>query len=327
MGGHIVIAPGSINVDLILKTDVLRGPKTFQGRYCESQGGKGANQAVAARRASVGDRGVHLLGCVGDDDWGAQSLASLRAAGVDTGLVRTTDRCRTGVVMEYLYGDGEVTIGLGLGANDEVRVADVDAARSVIEDAALLMTQIENPLDAVTHALGVARDAGVVTFLDPSVVPEGDRRRRLDAEVLPRVDIIAPNRSEAQALSGIGVVDDDSALAAAHALAAQASVVVLTRGGDGAVLVRGDEARIVRGLTVAAIDGGAAGDTFRGALGTALVEAMESANVGLAGLAFDALVHAVRFANAAAALCVTRPGAYPAIPLRAEIDTMMESVS
>lgn len=301
MGSHIVIAPGSINVDLILRTDVLKGPKTFRGRYSESQGGKGSNQAIAARRAGDG-RQVYLLGAVGQDSWGRQALAALRDAGVDTRCVRRDATAPTGVVMEYLYADGEVTIGLEPGANDRVSV------------------------DAVEHTLRLARAAGVVTCLDPSVVPVADaERRRLFDDILPHVDLIAPNRSEAEELTGISVDDDDSAVAAARSLLNHVPVVVLTRGVDGALVARADETRFVRGFVVDSIDGGAAGDTFRGALGLALAEARETDALPLTDLPFDALVDAARFANAAAAICVTRAGACGSIPTRPEITTQLAS--
>lgn len=324
MGGHIAVAPGSINIDLILKTGSLKGPKTFRGQYAESLGGKGSNQAVAARLASGQQRPVYLLGCVGRDAWGAQALEKLRARGVDTHHVRVTDAAPTGVVMEYLYGDGEVTIGLGLGANTEVTAADVEAARPMIESAAVLLCQIENPIESVVRALELGRAGGAVTFLDPSVVPDpGPDRDRLFEHILPHVAIVAPNRSEALALTGVSVEDDASALEATRALLARVSVVIVTRGRDGALVVCGDDHYFARGHRVTAIDGGAAGDTFRGAFCTALTETMERQDSGLDGLAFEDLCGALEFANAAAALCVTGSGAYPSIPEREEIDAFV----
>ncbi|MFH1569824.1 MAG: PfkB family carbohydrate kinase [Gemmatimonadota bacterium] len=321
MGSHIAVAPGSINIDLILKTDVLRGPKTFRGDYTESQGGKGSNQAVAARLASDHRREVYLLGCVGRDAWGAQALDKLRAAGVNTELVRVTEACRTGVVMEYLYGDGEVTIGLGLGANGEVTVADVEGAGEVIGSAVVHLCQIESPIAAVERALSLARAGGAATVLDPSVVPApGPDRDRLFERLLPLVDVLAPNRSEAQALTGVAVDGDASAREAAAALLRHAPVALITRGRDGALVARGSQCEMVRGLRVDALDGGAAGDTFRGAFCAALAEALQRRGGRLADLAFSELVAAAELANAAAALCVTRPGAYPSIPGREEIE-------
>ncbi len=327
MGAQITIAPGSINVDLILRTDVRKGPKTFRGRYAESQGGKGSNQAIAACRAGNG-RPVYLVGAVGLDRWGEQALAALRAAGVDTRFVRCDPTAPTGIVMEYLYGDGEVTIGLEPGANDCVTVADVERARPIIESSALLLGQLETPLDAVEHTFRLARSTGTATCLDPSVVPVADeQRRRLFDNILPMVDLLAPNRSESAELTGVRVTDDGTALEAARRLLDHVPIVVLTRGADGALLVRGAQVHFVRGLDVDAMDGGAAGDTFRGALALALAEALETHTRPLVDLPFAALVDAVLFANAAAAICVTRPGACPSIPQRDEITALLASAT
>ena len=100
MGAHICIAPGSINLDLILRTDILRGPKTFKGQYTESQGGKGANEAVTIRLASNQEREVYLVGCVGRDIRGDYALEKLKAKGVNTEFIKVTDKCETGVVLE-----------------------------------------------------------------------------------------------------------------------------------------------------------------------------------------------------------------------------------
>lgn len=316
----LVVAPGSINVDLILRTDVCKGPKTFRGDYRESQGGKGSNQALAGRRA----RGlpVTLVGAVGDDAWGQRAIEVLDDSGVDVQHVRrgTTP---TGVVMEYLYADGEVTIGLAPGANDTVAVADVDAARAVIEGARVLLTQLETPLDAVAHALTLARAAGTATILDPSVVPStpADRRRLFD-EILPLVDVLAPNRSEAFELTGIAVEDDASARRAAAALREHVAVVLLTRGPGGAMLSRCDDAWFLRGHTVDGIDGGAAGDTFRGAFAADLAQRLD-ARGHIGDLCDDDWLDAARVGNAAAALCVTRRGAAESIPLADDIAGML----
>lgn len=324
MGKHIVVAPGSINIDLILKTDALKGPKTFKGNYRESQGGKGSNQAVAARLASGGSREVYLVGCVGSDAWGEQAVQKLNERGVNTTHVRATDQAPTGVVMEYLYGDGEVTIGLGLGANSEVMVADIEGARPEIEAAAVLLCQIENPLPTLQRAVELGQSNGTVICLDPSVVPEPGKDRDLFfGRVLPHVDIVAPNRSEALALTGIEVSGDASALEAARALLQTVHVAIITRSSEGALIARDGEHYFARGHRVAAIDGGAAGDTFRGAFGAALAEAMETRGSALPDLAFEDLAGALDMANAAAALCVTRAGAYPSIPTREDIDAFI----
>ncbi|MEW6753592.1 MAG: ribokinase [Candidatus Latescibacterota bacterium] len=321
MGGHIAVAPGSINIDLILKTGSLRGPKTFRGAYTESQGGKGSNQSVAARLASGHQRQVYLVGCVGRDEWGDQSLGKLQEAGVNTDFVRVAHTRRTGLVMEYLYGDGEVTIGLEPGANGELTPADIDRAGAVIGSAAVHLCQMENPIATVERALGLARAGGAATVLDPSIVPDpGPDRERLFARVLPLVDVLAPNRSEALALTGVVIDGDASARQAAALLLRHAPVALITRGRDGALVARDGQCHLVRGLRVNAIDAGAAGDTYRGAFCTALAEALERHGGRPAELPFPELAGAAEYANAAAALCVTRPGAYPSIPSRAETE-------
>lgn len=326
MGGHIVVAPGSINIDLILKTETLKGPKTFKGHYSESQGGKGSNQAVAARLAAGRRREVYLVGCVGCDPWGKRAVAKLKDRGVNTEHVRATDQAPTGVVMEYLFGDGEVTIGLGLGANSEVMVADIEGAHPEIEAASVLLCQIENPLPTLQRAVELGHAGGAVICLDPSVVPEpGPDRDLFLTAILPKVDVVAPNRSEALALTGVTVGDDASALEAARALLQTVPLAVITRSSEGALIARDGEHHFARGHRVAAIDGGAAGDTFRGAFGAALAEAMEDRCRELADLPFEALAGALDLANAAAALCVTRPGAYPSIPEREDIDAFMRA--
>ena len=326
MGSHIAVAPGSINIDLILKTDTRKGPKTFKGHYRESQGGKGSNQAVAARLASGRQREVYLVGCVGQDGWGDQAIAKLADRGVNTEHVRATDQAPTGVVMEYLYGDGEVTIGLGLGANLEVMIADIEGARPAIEEATVLLCQVETPLPALQRAVELARSGGAVVCLDPSVVPEpGPDLEMLLKGVFPHVHLVAPNRSEALALTGVSVIDDASALDAARILLERVEVAIVTRGPDGALIARNGEHHFARGYRVAAIDGGAAGDTFRGTFAAALAEAMDRRSHGFEDLAFTDLAGALDLANAAAALCVTRTGACPSIPERREIDAFMRS--
>jgi ribokinase len=137
------------------------------------------------------------------------------------------------------------------------------------------------------------------------------------------VHLVAPNRSEALALTGVSVMDDASALAAARALLERVEVAIVTRGPDGALIARPGEHYFARGHRVAAIDGGAAGDTFRGAFGAALAQIMDQRGVAFGDLALEDLAGALDLANAAAALCVTRPGAYPSIPERADIDAFM----
>ena len=327
MGGHICIAPGSINIDLILKTNILKGPKTFRGHYSESQGGKGANEAVAISLASNETRDVYLVGCVGKDEWGRQALEKLQAKGVKTDFIKITDCCRTGVVVEYLYGDGQVDIGIDLGANNELTMKDIDNASQIIQNAKIHLTQIENPIDVVEHSIRLAKLNGVPTLLDPSVVPEEKNERKLLFDkILPNVDILAPNRSEAKALTGVTIQDKHCALAAAEILLKEVDTVIITMGWEGALVAHDENYHIVPGIKVNSIDGGAVGDTFRGVFCEALVEILEEKKQILDDISFEYLVQATEFANYAAALGITRPGAYPSIPTRTEIEEFIEDV-
>ncbi len=327
MGTHICIAPGSINIDLILKTDTLKGPKTFRGHYRECQGGKGANEAVAIYLSSNGEKDVYLVGCVGKDEWGKQAIKNLKDRGVNTDFIRIADNCRTGAVVEYLYGDGQVDIGIDLGANDELTINDIDNASQVIKSAKILLSQIENPIEVVEYSFRLAKSGGVPTFLDPSVVPdERDKRRILFEKILPNVDILAPNRSEAKALTGVTIQDKSFAMQAAQILLKEVDTVIITMGGEGVLVANGGNYHIVPGIKVSGIDGGAVGDTFRGVFCEALVEILEERNQGLDDISFEYLIKAAEFANYAAALGITRPGTHSAMPTRTEIEEFIEYV-
>jgi len=325
-GAHICVGPGSINMDLKLTSTVLAGAKTFSGHYTESQGGKGFDQAVAIRRLSHGRRAVYLIGAVGRDAWGEKALAALQSEGVRSDFVEISADRHTGVALEYVYGDGQVTVALDLGANSSITTTSIDKARGVITSAALLMTQLESPLDVVTQAIALARSHGVVTFLDPSIPPaDGSSKRHLFNEILPQVDILAPNRSEAELLTGIAIPDLHAAHAAAGILLQIVAVVVITLGKEGALVARDGQFHHVPAPSVTSVDAAAAGDTFRGAFCEALVSTMEHHAVGLAGLALRHLLDAAEFAAAAAALCTTTAGTYESLPTRHQLDGFMAS--
>jgi ribokinase len=320
-GAHICVGPGSINMDLKLTSAVLPGAKTFSGHYTESQGGKGFDQAVVIRRLSNGRRTVYLLGAVGRDAWGEEALATLKREGVRLDFVQVSDDCRTGVALEYVYGDGQVTVALDLGANSSITTASIDQARDVITSAALLMTQLESPMDVVTHALDLARSHAVVTFLDPSIPPTEDSpRQRLFDEILPRVDILAPNRSEAELLTGVAIPDLPAARAAGQLLLQRVAMVVMTLGKEGALVARDGHLHHVPAPSVTSVDAAAAGDTFRGAFCEALVSTIEGKAVSFADLELRDVLSAVQFANAAAALCTTKAGTYESLPMRYQLD-------
>jgi len=312
MTPHVVVI-GSLNIDLVTRTDRIPAPgETVSGSdLVMLPGGKGANQAVAAARLST-SRGprVHMVGRVGDDAAGRRLVAGLRADGVDTGHVRVTRGVATGCALILVDGRGENSIVVSPGANARVKPADVDAAMPLLRGAAVVLLQLEVPLATVRHAIGACRKLGVPTMLDPAPVPRGGLPRALYKSVF-----LTPNQVESLYLAKMvparGAKVSDVKGIATKLLARGAATVVLKLGARGAaVATRGGDLTVVRPYRVRVVDSTAAGDAFNGALAVALAEG-------------KSMPEAVRFANAAGALCCTRRGAQPALPTRAEVERLM----
>ncbi|MYN47195.1 ribokinase [Pseudoduganella sp. FT93W] len=298
--GRPVVVVGSLNMDLVFR--VPRMPvagETLQGHgYVTAPGGKGANQAVACARMGCA---VALIGQTGQDGYGDALCASLRANGVDIARVGRTAAAATGVAVILVEDQGRNRIVLAAGANGLLGAADIDAAGALIATAALLIVQLEVPLDAVLQAMRLAAAAGVPVLLNPA--PAQD----LPEQFWPLIDILVPNESEAALLTGLDVTDVPSAcLAAARLHARGARRVLVTLSDKGVVLLDEHGARHLPARAVSAVDTTAAGDTFIGALATALCEG-------------QTLDQAAAFGQSASALCVTRAGAQPSIPYRHEL--------
>ncbi|MFF8957096.1 ribokinase [Streptomyces sp. NPDC014894] len=290
-----VVVLGSTNMDLVTRVAAAPGRgETVTGREFRTvPGGKGANQALAASRAG-GD--VSMIGAVGSDDFGALLRQTLVASGVDTDLLRTA-RGPSGTAHIVVDDDGGNAIVVVPGANGTVTcLAPGDEA--LIATAATLLLQLELPLSAALDGALAARRHGVRTVLTPAPV------QPLPAELLAAVDLLAPNEHEASALTGFA-----DPRAAAEALLRRVPEVVITLGRAGCLYAaRGAEPLTVPAPEVTAVDTTGAGDTFVGALAVALGEGKP-------------VERALRWATAAAALCVQRPGASTSMPYRQEIDT------
>ena len=291
-----VVVIGSANMDLVTTQPRLPEPgETMAGTgFTTGAGGKGLNQAVAARRAGAP---VEFGGAVGDDAFGRALRSFLEAEGVGTGGLRAS-AAPTGIAQVSVLDGGENSIVIVAGANGEAELADAD--RAAIVGASAVVAQLERPIGLVERALAEGREAGALTVLTPApVVQEAVR-------LLPLVDILVPNESEALALSGEDDVD-----AAARRLSETAGTVIVTRGSRGALIARGGAiVDAVPARTVEAVDTTGAGDTFVGVLVAWIVRGAD-------------LPAAVEAATAAAAIAVTRPGAAPAMPTRAEIETSL----
>lgn len=301
--GKLVVL-GSINADHILNLESFPTPgETVTGsHYQVAFGGKGANQAVAAGRSGAD---IAFIACTGDDDIGERIRTQLQADRIDVAPVSAVAGESTGVALIFVNGEGENVIGIHAGANAALSTALVEAQRDRIAAADALLMQLESPLESVQLAAQIAHQNQTTVVLNPAPA------RALPDSLLALVDMITPNETEAEKLTGVRVENDDDAANAAQILHDKGiETVIITLGSRGVwVSVKG-EGRRVAGFKVQAIDTIAAGDTFNGALMTALLE-----NTPLA----DAL----RFAHAAAAIAVTRKGAQPSVPWREEIDAFL----
>ncbi len=296
---------GSINADHILNlTHFPRPGETVIGKqYQIAFGGKGANQAVAAGRAGAD---IAFIACVGADDIGERIRQQLQQDRIDTAPVEIVADEATGVAMIFVNGEGENNIGIYSGANAALTPACVDRHQQVIADAEALLMQLESPLESVLAAAKIARANATQVILNPAPATH------LSDEMLALIDIITPNETEAEILTGIAVKSDEDAAHAAQALHDKGiSTVLITLGRRGVWLSEQGTGVRIPGFNVQAIDTIAAGDTFNGAFITARLEGV-------------AMHDAVRFAHAAAAIAVTRPGAQPSVPWRTEIDNFLQ---
>lgn len=296
---------GSINADHILNLAHFPRPgETVIGqKYQIAFGGKGANQAVAAGRAGAN---IAFIACVGADDIGERICQQLAQDNIDTHPVEAVEGESTGVAMIFVNGEGENNIGIYSGANAALTPQYVERHQQVIAQADALLMQLESPLDSVLAAATLARQHQTRVIINPAPAT------KLSDDLLALIDIITPNETEAEILTGIAVNNDADAARAAAALHEKGiATVLITLGRRGVWLSENGKGQRIAGFEVNAVDTIAAGDTFNGAFITARLEG-------------KAMHDAVRFAHAAAAIAVTRSGAQPSVPWRAEIDDFLQ---
>jgi ribokinase len=298
-----VLVVGSSNIDLIMKMARLprRGETVTDATFVRAFGGKGANQAVGAARAG-GD--VAFVGCVGDDGYAEEVIASLEADGIDARFVFRERGVSSGTALIMVGAGGDNYLAVAPGANYRLSPAHVDRARGALEEAAVVMAQCEIPPETLDHVIDLAARLG-----KPMMLNLAPAREVADTS-LRRLAWLAVNETEAEFLTGLSVRTEGDAETAAETLRARGPrTVVLTLGERGAWVSSEEHRGLVSAFAVEATDTTAAGDVHCGALAVALVEGRP-------------LREAVRFANAAAALSVTRLGAQPSAPRRPEIDAL-----
>lgn len=302
-----VLVVGSANVDFTVALARLPRPgeTVSGGTLLVNHGGKGANQAVAARRLG-GD--VGLIACLGDDASGAAIRKRLDEQGIGTAGLVSISEAATGTALIAVDAEGRNQIAVAPGANHRLTVEMVRPHEGLFDWAEVLVTQLEVPLPVVRWALEAARRRGVATVLNTAPV------QPLPDDLLALADYLTPNEGEASALAGVPVSDVESARAAAERLAERSGGrVLITLGERGVLAVDGDSAVHFPAFPISAVDTTAAGDAFNGALA-----------VGIA--AGGQLEQAIPLASAAAALACTKRGAQDSLPFRADVETYLKSL-
>jgi len=295
-----IIVVGSCNTDMVIKAERLPvpGETILGGTFLMNSGGKGANQAVAAARLG-GD--VTLISKTGNDLFGKQSAVLYTSENINTEFIFSDSKLPSGVALITVDAMGENCIVVASGANSHLKPVDIDKALKAIESADIILMQLEIPIETVEYVAELGASKGKKVILNPAPA------QALSLSLLQHIDIIVPNKNEAEILSGIKVSDAKSAKRAADIIAKKGvNNVVITLGSQGAVILEKNIYHVVPAYVVEAIDTTAAGDTFCGAL-----------CVGLAN--GKSLLDAVKLAVKASAITVTRMGAQSSLPYYSEL--------
>ena len=295
-----ILVIGSSNTDMVIKAPHLPAPgeTILGGVFLMNPGGKGANQAVAAARLGGS---VTLICKTGNDIFGQQSRKIFEAENIDTSYMLQDEVEPSGVALITVDEQAENCIVVASGANASLSKADLLPAADCMEKSGIVLLQLEIPIETVAHAASLAASLGKLVILNPAPVCP------LTDELLQNVSVITPNETEASMLTGIKVVDDATARAAARALQDKGiPTVIITLGAKGALLLQQNEYTLIPAPLARAVDTTAAGDVFNGALAVALAEGKP-------------VMEAVSFACAAASISVTRLGAQASAPYRNEL--------
>lgn len=299
-----LVVLGSVNADHVLQVPSFPRPgETLHGHnYQVIPGGKGANQAVAAARLQAD---IGFIACVGDDAFGINIRESFKCDGMNTEGVKMQPNCPTGIAMIQVADSGENSICISAEANARLTAEMIEPDLERIRQASYLLMQLETPLDGIERAAQEAKSHKTNVILNPAPA------RELPDDLLNCIDVITPNETEAEVLTGITVTDNATAQQAANALHRKGiEIVLITLGAKGVWLSQNGRGELISGFAVEPVDTTAAGDTFNGALVTGLLEDMP-------------LESAIKFAHAAAAISVTRFGAQTSIPNRQEVEVFL----
>ncbi len=296
-----IVIIGSFSTDLVTYMPMLPqiGETVPAHRFITGPGGKGSNQAVGAARLGAD---VTFIGCVGKDNFANLAYKLWEQENINVKYVTQDKEHATGIASIFVEDGGEDMIAIASGSNMALSPAHIDAAAEAITAADVLITQLEIRQDTVAHALKLARRKGVTTILNPAPAD------KLSPEFLALADYLTPNETEVEKLGGHYA--DTAEEAAQKLLAHDTQTIIVTMGAWGALWVRKSEHGHVTTYSVEAVDTVGAGDAFNAGLAVGLAEKKP-------------LPDAIAFANAAAALAVTRKGAAESMPTRSEVDTFL----
>ena len=294
---------GSINMDLVIKVDNMpKVGETILSRSFEKiGGGKGANQAIASKRSG---NDVYMIGKIGKDDNGQTLKRFLDDESVDTDLVFVDDKQPTGMAMITVSNTDNSIIVIS-GSNMNLNSSEIEKSKSVIESSDILISQFETPENTTIQAFKIAKKSNKITILNPAPA------KKIDGELLKYTDIIVPNETEAEVLTGIHVIDKESAKKAGQKFLEQGiKYAIITLGAKGVFVMSEGSDILIDGYKVNAIDTTAAGDSFIGGF---------SAKLDIKNLTFENVVSAAIWGNKVSSITVQREGAQPSIPTLEEV--------
>lgn len=296
----MIVVVGSLNMDLVTQVKVTPkvGETTLGKGLDKIPGGKGANQAAAMGKLNGK---VSMMGRVGEDEFGKTLKDTLNKDGVHTDYIKTSEN-PTGVAMIMVNEDGDNSIVVIPGANFDLSKNDIDEGQSLIKDSNILVTQLETPLEVVEYALKKAKNFNKYTILNPAPA------QKLSKEIIENVDLLTPNETELELLSGVEIKREEDLLKAGKVMMDQGvKELIVTLGSQGALYMNEKNHEYFKGYKVKAVDTTAAGDSVNGALAVALDE----------GKSID---EAVCFAMKVGALTVMEKGAQSSLPTLEKVE-------
>lgn len=290
---------GSLNMDLVVNVDTMPKPgQTIIGsNFKEVPGGKGANQAVAMARLNGN---VSMIGKVGEDGFGQTLINSLKNDKVDTTYIQTS-KGATGVALITVDKNAQNSIVVSPGANFEVKEDDIDNNIEAIKNSDIVVLQLETPLNTIKYALNKAKELNKYTILNPAPAV------KLDDEIIKNVDLLTPNETELEIISGVSIeTEEDIQKAAQIMIEKGVKELIVTLGSKGSLYINKEKSMFKKAYKVEAVDTTAAGDSYTGALAVALSQDKN-------------IEDAMDFASKVGALSVLKEGAQSSLPILEDV--------